>query len=234
MRRLLTTALLLSCIDAHADEAWRCRTSNGHEYTASQKVPSDKCHRIKVPPTTSPPAVLRADNLLLCKNNPRAKCNKIGSDFETGEFNGAAYRIGSDAAGVAAMWGADPGFAGSKTRWDINCDRDVMNGVRSCVVSYADIYIIFRPKQVYVFVGREHTPGTTTSIKAGTQRFDTVDRNGQFADSKSILSSMKDGQTVITRYTKWPERGWTDNQITLYGAEGAIAIGQWLVDHPSK
>lgn len=234
MRRIFLALALQTCFaGAHAAEEWHCKTASGHEYTSSQNVPVDRCRKVRtIPEPKLPP---RPDSALFCKSNSRANCSQIGPNYEEGMFGGVAYRIGKRIAGVASVPGADPAFVGSNTRWGIDCERDKMTDLRSCVVTFADLTIVLpRPTQAFVVVGRQHYPGTTSSIKIGPHRFDTTDQDGIFPSSAPILGYIKDGENVVTRYTKWPDRRWRDNEFRLYGAEAALAIATWMVAQPDN
>lgn len=235
----LAASLFTISANSLAADAWLCETSDGHRYKATQSVPVDSCRKLQdaelfseLSELAAPPKRRqRPDSQLFCKSNKNATCHS--SDDETserGEMKGVAYHINMASAGVAALEGADPGFYGSSTRWDISCTRDKMTNRRSCIAFLGDLYLVFRQDgSAVVSIGNDHFPTSMTSIKIGHQRFDTMHRDGEFAQSPKIIGMLRDGTTVVTRYMKWPYRSWVDNEIKLYGADATIQIARWMV-----
>lgn len=162
-----------------------------------------------------------------CKSNKNSKCSPITDG--AGWFDDVQFEQFSDgSAWVAAQ--ADHNYLKSDSRWAIACKRDAMTQRKSCHATLGDLWIyIDHAGKIIVSVGVDHYPGSQTSIRLGSRRFDTLDRDGDFSQSLSIIQAMKDGQIIVTRFMKWPYRQWIDQERVLYGSQATIAMLRWTI-----
>jgi hypothetical protein len=75
----------------------------------------------------------------------------------------------------------------------------------------------------------EHFPGSQSSIRIGSRRFDTRQRDGYFPSAPQLVQPMKNGTPVVTRYMKWPYREWIDKEFVSYGFDTAIHAARWIL-----
>lgn len=187
------------------------------------------------------PAIAMASELKLkdgvsyCKGRKNAECVDPGQNTERGIVGGVRYRIYGANAYVATMNEDEADSFGPDVTWNIHCDRDKMTNRRHCYAAYKTIFMFFEQNgRESIIVGSDHFPGKVTSIKIGEKRFDTRDSDGAFPQAKAIISNLRDGKTVVTRYTKWPYETWIDDEFTLRGAELAVQLAKWLVSNTER
>lgn len=164
-----------------------------------------------------------------CQTQKGATCEVIKSDSESGVFRGAAYNLYSDSASVVAVPGGDITDVLHTPRWRIGCSREKMTAQRTCSVSQGDVAVFFRASAVTIVVGQDHFPGSVTSLKIGTRRFDTSQQDGNFAASKEMVQMMADGQQLVTRYMKWPDRHWVEDEFNTSGFQASATLARWLL-----
>ena len=116
----------------------------------------------------------------------------------------------------------------SVVQWNMGCFRDKMTSEKSCSGSHRDLWIsLSQSGAMIVSVGVDNFPGSTTSIRINSKRFDTQHRDGNFGQARSIIPLLKDGSTLVTRYMKWPHREWIDEEVELAGVETFLALLRW-------
>jgi hypothetical protein len=217
---------------ASADEIWRCKTSTGHQYTATQRVPADSCRRDKQAESKQVKAVKPRAIAAFCESDKQAVCTSVTPDEELGKLNGVEYRIAPNAATVAAIPGADVGYYEPNTKWQISCSKDKISDKRSCFGTHLDLSFFISEDSIYmVSVGENHYPGTTSAIRIDEVRFETKSREGNFENGAKIISKIKDDSRIVTRYTKWPEKAWVDKEFSGYGTPAALQIAKWLLEN---
>lgn len=237
----LPVVLALLAGEAHAAETWLCEDENGHRYQVSQNVPSDSCRELSADELTLDPAsfdlpkkVRRANSAWVadkfCSAQKSNACRVTDSAEQHGELNGVWFVLFSDSAAVASSAGTKAEHWLKADHWDISCSRDKMTSARSCYVTKGDLYIFVKSDgRLLVSVGDEHFPNSQTSLKVGSKRFDTTQRDGFFANGKQIVAAMRNGTPVVTRYMKWPYRSWVDAEFDAYGVETAVQVARWLI-----
>ena len=231
---LFTTAFLLSGT-VSAQSRWICEDATGHRYQSSQNVPSDSCMSIESgvdPETVELPK--RANPQWgvedFCKAEKRGTCEASNDGLQRGALNGEWFQIFADSGVVAGAQGAMPDRWSHGANWDISCSRDKMTSVRSCLINKGDLYFFVKPGgKVSVSVGVDHFPSSQTSIKIGARRFNTMQRDGNFANGSQLIGQMRNGTPVVTRYMKWPYRTWVDDEFTAYGVSTAMHVARWII-----
>jgi hypothetical protein len=231
--RAVATALLLVPGIAMA-ETWQCEDATGHRYRAGQNVASDVCRKldeselaqdpasIKLPPRSNPKWGIER----FC--NTQKACEPQGYPLEHGTLDGVAISLRKD-GGLVEGAAPDGEHAGSGT-WDISCRRDKMTSARSCTIYREDLWVgVYGNGRMTFSVGDEHFPGSQTSIKIGSRRFDTGQRDGYFGNAPQLVQLMKNGTPVVTRYMKWPYREWIDQEFVAHGLGTAVQVARWLV-----
>lgn len=237
--RIAACLILIGALNANAAgaaETWRCVAADGHKYTSTQDVPSDRCQQdapeLWIPDDFVSKTESATDKTakLFCKMQKGATCLDTEGGEEKGEFMGAKYRLYSESAAVAASPGGALSYTSQAPMWDIGCSRDKMTSKRTCHVKRGDLYLFYsQPGAEWASIGNEHFPGSSSAIKIGTRRYDTTHRDGDFPSSLKIGAQLKDGTPVVTRYMKWPYRTWVDDEYTVHGAQTAIHLAKWLL-----
>lgn len=157
-----------------------------------------------------------------------AKGATCEADYE-GTLNGVRFKQTYDASGWVQATTEPPPYTGPRAgRWMISCKRDAMTTRSTCSAHLDDLWLFAdQTGRIKVSVGHENFPGSQTSIRIDSRRFDTLDRDGDFPQSSEILKQMKDGRTLVTRYMKWPYREWIDVERTLYGTDATLQLLTW-------
>ncbi|MES2317611.1 MAG: hypothetical protein V4631_08965 [Pseudomonadota bacterium] len=162
-----------------------------------------------------------------CASAPDATCQPKVDGYERGTVRGYDVRIFSDSATVASVPGGDV-MTYNKENWDIGCSRDKMTSNVLCLLYRGQLYLsIDKDNFSFISVGSDHFPGTTTSIKVGSKRFDTRDGRGDFPQRKQLLALMKDGTPIVTRHSTWPSGLNVDEEFTLHGMQAAMDVAKW-------
>jgi hypothetical protein len=236
--------LMLAASTAHAQQAqdsevWQCIGSDGKRYSSPKNVKSDPCLNIResdvgAPPSAAPAPVLAPSEpwgiIAFCKAQKSQACVPSTDGSQSGTLNGVPFTLYADSASVDAVKDKRSGSLDLRDAWDVGCRRDKMTNRKSCSVNRGDLYVfVYQSELIKVSIGAEHFPGSATSIRVGSKRFDTTDRDGDFPQSTAILTSMKDGTQVVTRFMKWPYRQWVDDEFDVYGAQVAVKVAQWLL-----
>lgn len=235
----LVAAVCLYSGAASAADIWLCEDGTGHRYQSSQNVPSDSCKKLESDEATLEPASIKLPERsnpkwgveAFCKSQKAGTCEVSKNALELGELNGAWFRLIADSAVVAgganghmSEYGLDP------VNWRVNCSRDKMSSIRSCVIHKGDLYIFVKPGgKILVSVGYDHFPSSQSSIKIGAKRFDTSERDGNFAHGAQLINLMHNDVPIVTRYMKWPYRTWVDDEFRAYGIGTAVQVAKWII-----
>jgi hypothetical protein len=242
--KYIFVGLLAFALPSHAkqtqnSEIWQCTDSSEKRYVSHENVKTDACIRIREfdQNTTSDVATTAVDApsepwgiTAFCRAQKNQTCVVNRTGEQSGTLNGVPVVLYADSASVDAVVNRRSGSYDLNDAWDIGCRRDKMTLKKTCTVNRGALFIfIYQSGGVKVSIGDEHFPGSMTSIRIGQKRFDTSDRDGDFPQSAAILTAMKDGTAVVTRYMKWPYREWVDDEFTAYGAQAAVRVAQWLM-----
>lgn len=165
---------------------------------------------------------------------------EIGSELhkiEDGILNGVAYRVYyTDGSGTfsGSPDGKLGGALGRQSEWSTACKKDAINDKKSCHLQREDLWVwLSQGGRVDVFIGGEHYPGTSATIRVDSKpAIKTPSNNEGFfttAQSKQIVQQLISGNTVVTRYIDWPYRAEKDESFDLSGFDEAYAYIQWAI-----
>lgn len=221
-----------------AAETWLCEDATGHRYQVSQNVPSDSCKQLDSDEITLDPASIELPKRsnpkwgveAFCKVQKTGTCEASKDALERGALNGAWFRLFADSAVVAGSKDHMPDSFFDPANWSVSCSRDKMSSVRTCLIKKGDLYIFVKQGgKVLVSVGDEHFPHSQTSIKIGSKRYDTIERDGFFGNGAQLVNLMHNGTPIVTRYMKWPYRTWVDDEFNAYGVNTAVQVARWII-----
>jgi len=167
-----------------------------------------------------------------CSDQKSAKCEVTDEENAQGKLNGVWFQFLRGSAVVQGSSGTDVKDWLKSEYWSVNCDRDKITEVKSCVLRKNENEMFIRINSLgrtSLYVGFDHFPESQTIIKIGKKVFSTNDQYGYFQNPKQLLATMKDGAHVITRYTKWPDRSWVDSEFTTNGIDTAVLIARWML-----
>lgn len=158
------------------------------------------------------------------------------SKKEVGSIDGISYRIFyRDGSGA---------FAGkkghtlaimedSRDNWSVRCSKDSMSDAVQCSANTRDLtVVVVKGGAAYLYVGAEHFPGSDVAIRLGSEPPVIVSSDAQFgrAASEQLISHMRDGVLVSTRYQRWPYERSVDQAFELYGFEQVMSYLKWATD----
>lgn len=235
MKYLFFTTIFLLSNAAFGQETWVCEDATGHRYQSSQKVQSDSCTKLEGGMDPKSVELPKRENPKwgvedFCKGQKRGTCEVSADGLQRGALNGEWFQIFADSGVVAGTQGAMPDRWSHGANWDISCSRDKMTSVRSCLINKGDLYFFVRSGgKVSVSVGVDHFPSSQTSIKIGSRRFNTMQRDGYFENGSQLIAQMRNGTPIVTRYMKWPYRTWVDEEFTAFGVNTAMHVARWII-----
>ncbi|WP_162887109.1 hypothetical protein [Pseudomonas syringae] len=151
--------------------------------------------------------------------------------IETGSVNNIKYRFyytdGSGSIQGDSRSTLDTIKDLNLVNWDTACKTDGMDDKRWCYISKKDLTIgIWKDGSTFISIGHDHFPSSQIAIRIDQSPPLTAPEKTGF-DSKQvgeILSSLKKGQKVLTRYQEWPYERNKDVTIDLYGFNEAWTI----------
>lgn len=234
MNRLITAAMASAFIfaatstDVLAGETWLCESESGNMYRSEENARPGFCFQ---PEDEKSKTKQQRASKRFCESTKEASCKADGADPEVGTLRGIDFKLYEDGRGeVAGTSGADD--YGRASTWIISCRRDKMTSEKHCLIRKNELHaMVDSSGGLFLSVGSEHFPSNATSIKVGARRFDTTDHHGFFNNGRQIISLMKDGVPIVTRYMKWPHRSWIDDEYNIYGLQVAIQAAKWQLAH---
>ena len=154
---------------------------------------------------------------------------------EEGRLNEFAYRLfKSDGSGSIT------GSANLSTRlhasgsWSISTSYDMLADHVSVSLSKDDLYVyVLRDTPPIFSVGLNHYPNTSQFIRPGGGKIIEAASELNFTQAQSVdlYESMKSARSVVTRYTRWPNRNIVETQTDIAALTEAITIARWIVNH---
>ena len=126
----------------------------------------------------------------------------------------------------------------SARQWHIYCGKDPLYDIKSCSMSYHDLYIQvsavpgLKERRVRITVGfDDHAPGSIMAIRINDEPPFAVDAKVGFdtAASALVLQKLSANPKVLTRYTKWPKTYPTDETLQIFGFAEAYECLHWMV-----
>lgn len=214
-----------------------CASDSGALSVSKAELEGQRCRSMTVAEVGRDfPQIGRAANALALGKSYKRFCSQAGASCDdindpsadAGTFMGARFQVSESGASIEGTPGGK--VDDTSQAWWVDCNRDKMTGTRSCAIHRGDLWIFVSGGRTFVSVGDEHFPGSQTSLRIGNARFDTMHRDGNFSQP-GILPALQNGRTVVTRYMRWPERSYVDNEFVVLGAQTAIAIARWLLKH---
>lgn len=161
------------------------------------------------------------------RNTSRNILNRI----ETGTYKNIKYRIFySDGSGS---------IQGDKSstldyikdlrivNWSSGCRVDGMNDKLTCYINKKNLTIgISQTGSNYVIVGSSHYPSSDIAVRIDQSSPIIANEKNGFTtqQSNSIISSLKAGEKILTRYQEWPYQINKDLVIETYGFNEAWEI----------
>lgn len=153
----------------------------------------------------------------------------VKTQVSYGDFNGIKYRVYySDGSGtIQGEKNNTLDFSERDSNWSLQCLVDGMADTHMCHIRKGDLYVwLSSDGSPFVSIGNNHYPGTGVAIRIDKLKpIDTQDK-GFVASStvEKILSELKSGNIVMTRYQKWPYKAYVDRTVNLYGFKEAYEI----------
>lgn len=157
-------------------------------------------------------------------------------DFRSasGTKNGVVFKYWSDGSGAfesAKGRGLEPRAGERVDNWRVSCDKDVIDDSKTCYLSRGDaLFVIMRGGgDVLVSVGTSNDPGSSIAIRVdGKPAYLAAEKTG-FTGVKAIevIEAIRNGKSVVTRYSKFPGGGKVDTFFDTYGFAEAIEYLKW-------
>lgn len=160
--------------------------------------------------------------------------------FAYGTVDGFAYNYhagyrGGVVASSTATW--EPSSLGGD--WSIRCESDPMDDSVSCSVHRVrrsadeiimSLFLNYNGSKFDVCVGSDLYPGKDIQFRVDSNPAHSV--TGECfpdAKSKAIMSELRSGTKVVTRYQKWPYETWLTSEFTTDGLPQALSLMEWLL-----
>lgn len=125
-----------------------------------------------------------------------------------------------------------------KQHWSVNCNVDKFSDIRTCYIRHyqGELWIFADPSGVWVSVGTENYPGSNVAVRVDGGKPVGSRRGSDDFDKKTsaqIIAQFRKGQTVVSRYMRWPYKSFVDTEESLFGIGAAIDYVQWAVKQRS-
>jgi len=128
----------------------------------------------------------------------------------------------------------------SARQWHIFCGKDTLYDVKTCSMSFHDLYVdVFavpgeQERRVSLRVGRkDYAPGSIMAIRINDEPPFVADPKVGFdaPTSTLIVQKLHANPKVLTRYTRWPNTYPADEKLQLFGFAEAYECLHWMVQH---
>lgn len=113
------------------------------------------------------------------------------------------------------------------TNWSSGCRVDGMNDKLTCYINKKDLTIgISQTGSSYVVIGSSHYPSSDIAVRIDQSKPILANEENGFTtqQSNTIISSLKTGEKILTRYQEWPYQINKDLVIDAYGFNEAWEI----------
>lgn len=124
--------------------------------------------------------------------------------------------------------------------WDFDCKVDVIDDQRYCSVFYkfslvggiGDFYITVKQgSKVYLWaVGGNAYPGSEQIIRVDANKPHRTNERGPFVGTPDLLSEIRSGEVLRTRWYDWPYNNKQDKEHSLKGFGDALDMAIAIVD----
>lgn len=157
--------------------------------------------------------------------------------IESGTKDGVPYRIyHSDGSGSFAGEPGNELKLMETGNWSVNCKIDPITDRRHCYMKKGDLWVWAYDdgrRQVMVGGERDSYPHTQATVRVdrAAPLSSPASAEGVFGpqNSRALISQMRAGEQVVTRYTDWPYRSFVTNTYTLHGFGAAYDYIVWAV-----
>lgn len=149
---------------------------------------------------------------------------------ERGVYKGLKYRVYySDGSGaIQGLSGNTLHFREAlNDNWRTTCRVDGMDDSHWCALLRGSLAIgIGKSGRPLVSIGSEHFPGSKITIRIDKNPPITAMAGNGFSEqqAKEIIDQLKGGETVLTRYVKWPRQSNVDESHVLFEVEPALEL----------
>lgn len=142
---------------------------------------------------------------------------------ERGTLKGHPYAIWED--GVAEV-----------SHWQVNCHVDAMTDTNTCIISLRDFWLrVGRLGVTFVGVGENHYPGTSVYLRIDAAKpIQGKNPGWRGAMATAIYKAAVAGEAVTTRFRRWPEQGWSDDEMKSTGLAEAVEIARWMTKQAGR
>ncbi len=156
---------------------------------------------------------------------------------EKGLINGVHYQFYyTDGSGTFSGTSGNTGNIREpyESNWSVSCKKDPISDKKTCQMKMKDLWVYVSGNgKTVVSIGAEHFPNSSViaRIDGGAPITSSSSNDGDFPPNASakIIDGLKRGQSVTTRYMKWPYRTWVDNSWELYGFNETFKYINWAV-----
>ena len=167
---------------------------------------------------------------IFCSTVPGAEC--IEENRFSGVYKDIKFSLFDDGSGTVQGY-KHSGGEDHMLDWSMGCEKDVISGKKSCYVHKrkGQLWIwIYPGNRIRVFVGRDHYPGTRTSIRINQNVYHTT-ADEAFPNSAAIVSKMQDGAEIAMQWVEWPYRNSSSDTFDIHGFQVALSIAKWSLSN---
>lgn len=111
--------------------------------------------------------------------------------------------------------------------WSTSCKKDAMDDKHWCTLTKEDVtFGIWKNGTYFINVGHSHYPRSKVTLRVDKNQPISISSDGEFSKKQieSLLSQIKNGQDIISRYQEWPYESNIDKTTSLYGFNAAWEI----------
>ena len=148
------------------------------------------------------------------------------SVVQEGTLHGVRFKVWESSEGGGSIQAAkDADLESFSDNWSMTCKIDKIDDEPLCYVQRKDVVVVRSPRGSTVTIGGENYPGSDVSVRIDDRpplRAAAPAFVGAAADR--VVSQMRTGKRMITRYQKWPYKSYLDDEWSLYGAPEALEL----------
>lgn len=120
-----------------------------------------------------------------------------------------------------------------RENWSIECKVDPMDDSYWCQLSKKSLVVIRDKKNIItVRVGTDHVPDTGVMVRVGSNEpIASSDKYFTIKQSEEIIKQFKSQKSAVTRFQRWPYRGYIDTKLNLYGFKEAWELTNLIYEN---
>ena len=102
----------------------------------------------------------------------------------------------------------------------LRCQVDEFADTHWCSASKGDLAVgLSKDKRAFVSVGYEHYPGSKVSVRVDKNDPLQASAKESYSQTRTniLINQMLAGESIMTRYQKWPRESNVDARVSLYG-----------------